>query len=421
MTSGYSLSVSVEMAHLSPEEQRWCRGKWEQLRAEGPPGFTCTFQTRPDTGVSCLLSADGHLPGGLCAFLQQFLREYRPHQSLALGDAGPPGRKSWSFRPADPAGGRASATTALRAFWNPVVILRLSAAVGGERLAVVGDDGRVRMVDLQSAEQWYQSRGHTHAASRHDGVMPAVAFEWPTGAASVAWSPDGTRLAVGFEEGTIGIWGPSSSPHELFNWRGHTDAVTSLSWSPDGGAIAAACEEEFTASVWEAATGRLLYRSQEREPYAVAWSPDGERLLVACSDCTLRVLAAGRHGEELLCAQCESCAHSLAWSPQGDWALSLQDDGSVCLWNTRTNVIHIRGMWDTRLLDAAWSTGGQFVSVVGQDRAQVWRLEDVPNPGASPVGIYRTEGARAVVWGKGGVLLFGGCDGLTCVDSGLRE
>ena len=54
---------------------------------------------------------------------------------------------------------------------------------------------------------------------------------------SVSWSPDGTRLATGSEDGTAKVW-DAAGGRELLTLKGHTGQVHSVSWSPDGTRLA---------------------------------------------------------------------------------------------------------------------------------------------------------------------------------------
>lgn len=56
---------------------------------------------------------------------------------------------------------------------------------------------------------------------------------------SVAWSPDGTRLAAGVDDGTVVIW-DAETFHLLVQLKVHTSYVHDLDWSPDGVRLATA-------------------------------------------------------------------------------------------------------------------------------------------------------------------------------------
>jgi len=60
---------------------------------------------------------------------------------------------------------------------------------------------------------------------------------------SVAWSPDGGRLATGSKDRVVKVW-DAASGQQLLNLIGHSDAVRSVAWSPDATRLAAASIDE---------------------------------------------------------------------------------------------------------------------------------------------------------------------------------
>jgi eukaryotic-like serine/threonine-protein kinase len=81
---------------------------------------------------------------------------------------------------------------------------------------------------------------------------------------TVAWSPDGMRIASGSWDQTVQVWDASSGTHPLI-YRGHTTNVNAVAWSPlhTGQRIASASgnsffKGDFVVLVWNAATGGHL-------------------------------------------------------------------------------------------------------------------------------------------------------------------
>ena len=70
---------------------------------------------------------------------------------------------------------------------------------------------------------------------------------------SMAWSPDGLRLATASLDNTTRVWNAESG-EQLHELRGHTERVYSIAWSPDGLRLATASDDR-TARVWDAGDG----------------------------------------------------------------------------------------------------------------------------------------------------------------------
>src|SRR5260370_2000534 len=89
---------------------------------------------------------------------------------------------------------------------------------------------------------------------------------------TAAWSPDGTRLALGEADGTVQVR-DAITDDILFTVHGHANHVWAVAWSPDGKRLASASWDK-TVQAWNAATGErlLTYRGHTDLVLAVAWS-----------------------------------------------------------------------------------------------------------------------------------------------------
>lgn len=73
---------------------------------------------------------------------------------------------------------------------------------------------------------------------------------------SVAFSPDGTRLASAAWDNTIRIWNAGTGT-QLTVLRGHDARVLSVAFSPDGTRLGSASDDK-TVRLWNAITGEEL-------------------------------------------------------------------------------------------------------------------------------------------------------------------
>ncbi len=107
------------------------------------------------------------------------------------------------------------------------------------------------------------------------------------GALMLAFDPSGRTLAVGSSDRTITFWNVASG-ERLHALTGHDESIHNLAFSPDGKRLASVASDH-TTRIWDPASGELLLTIPFPEtPYNLAWTPDGKRLAVLLLDRTLR-------------------------------------------------------------------------------------------------------------------------------------
>ena len=222
---------------------------------------------------------------------------------------------------------------------------------------------------------------------------------------SVAWAPDGLRLAVGGGEDFMGYTrddpnGPvvthqvaaivEAASGEVVREVPHGRSVWSLAWSPDGALLALGGCKDFGSrdgkvSLVDAASGEVLrevlYDLMVR---SVAWSPNGAQLAVGRGNGAnpgdsggyVQILDAtsGDASVELKVRGEVAC---VAWSPDGSF---VAEAGGEDLADTEVKLIvaasgavqleFLRNVEFTATWSVAWSSDGSRLAVCGHPRAK---------------------------------------------------
>jgi WD40 repeat protein len=168
-------------------------------------------------------------------------------------------------------------------------------------------------------------------------------------------------------------------------FTGHTDAVRSIAFSPDGNRIASASSDR-TIRVWDATTGEVVagpFTEHASWVRSIAFSPDGQRIASASDDCTVRVWDAAT-GQ--ITAAGPFTGHinwvlSVAFSPDGKRIASASEDRTVRVWDAVTGQIvagPFMGHTDA-VRSVAFSPGGRHIASASSDRTiRVWDATVLP-------------------------------------------
>ncbi len=205
--------------------------------------------------------------------------------------------------------------------------------------------------------------------------------------ATVAWSPDGKRIASGSGDQTVQVWDADNGAHS-FVYRGHTTNINAVAWSParTRQRVASASGNSFfkgehVVQVWDAATKThsLTYQGHTQPVRAVAWSPDGTQIASGSEDKTVQVWDAGSGSLSFSYSRHTGIVSSVAWSPDGKRIASASDDTTVQVWDART-ATPIFSFSHTSMVNAvAWSPDGMSIASAsgnvflgGEHSVQVW-------------------------------------------------
>ncbi|KDN36821.1 hypothetical protein RSAG8_10603, partial [Rhizoctonia solani AG-8 WAC10335] len=169
--------------------------------------------------------------------------------------------------------------------------------------------------------------------------IPALnhqSWEIGSGVLSIAHSPDGTRIAVGCENGTISIYDSREGSLLTGPLSGHTNWVRCVVFSPDGTRILSS-SSDCTIRLWNALDGNPISAPFEGHTHpvkSVAFSSDGSRIVSGSWDSTVRIWDAASGNPVMPALEGhEWGVNCVAFQPNGTLAASGGNDHTVRLWD----------------------------------------------------------------------------------------
>lgn len=251
-------------------------------------------------------------------------------------------------------------------------VISVAWAPDGTRIASGGLDGTVQVWSAKDGQRQRTYRGHMR-------VFPAPNVY------TVSWSPDSTRIASAGNSATIHVW-DATSGQKMQLYKGHSNILANIfhvSWSSNGKYIASTNmslnPSEEAIHIWNAVDGHRLLKidlrrtfTQTSSPGDVAWSPDGQ-LIAGSWNTKVRIYRVDTGKHIFTYENHDDWVANVAWSPDGKYLVSSANE-KIDVWEAATGITcvpYINHGGNVR--DVAWSPNGKYLASASNDRTvHVW-------------------------------------------------
>jgi WD40 repeat protein len=204
----------------------------------------------------------------------------------------------------------------------------------------------------------------------------------------VAWSADGKTVAS-IKGATIRLWDPATGKERFLEYEGHQGGVNAVALSPDGKLLATGGEN---VRLWDPATAKPV-RQIAAQGTSLAFSPDGKLLATAGGNGKTAHVWEAATGKEVFKLDGPRLLRAVAFSPDGKVLATGDEQGTLRLWDVakREQLHEIDLKSGAENLSLAFSPDGKTLACAGG-----W------NEGGVPAGITINLQNRVTITGKAG-------------------
>jgi WD40 repeat protein/class 3 adenylate cyclase len=231
----------------------------------------------------------------------------------------------------------------------------------GSRIAAPSIDGTTKMWDAATGQELLTLQGHSDAV-------------W-----SVAFNADGSQLVTAGADRTVIVW-EAATGEKVATFSGHTESVNRAVFSPVANdARIATVSDDGTSRIWDTKTGRELVTVSDGSGTfnAVAFSPDGTRIATGQTGGITKVWDAESGEEVLVLSGHTDIVLAVAFNPDGTRLATGSFDGTVKVWDAATgeSLLTITGHHDSVIYSLAFSPDGSHLATSSSDNTvKLWSV-----------------------------------------------
>lgn len=239
-------------------------------------------------------------------------------------------------------------------------VTTLAFSPDGSKLAAGGRDGMVKLWDPRTGRNVATWKGHT-------GMLRCVVF-----------NPKGTMIASAGEDKLIRVWDVKSG-HTTATLKGHEESVESLAFSRDGKTLASVASD--SVIMWNATNGGRIGKLGDAggaPTSSIVFNSDGKTLATGDFEGTVKLWnVATRKPQAVLTKRGKGFStpvQSLAFSPDGTTLAAGQSNDKVIFWDVKTRkswTTHVRARRGERVVDMisglAFSADGRTIATVSAE------------------------------------------------------
>jgi WD40 repeat protein len=286
--------------------------------------------------------------------------------------------------------------------WGPVRSVAYSPT--SHLVASGSDDRLIHLWNAQTGQRFKTLMGHM------DPVR------------SVAFSSDGASLVSGSSDSTIRIWDTTTADCKM-TFRDFTGSVRSVALSPDGN-TALSGSDGHSICIWDISFGpdQQVHQSNEDltgDITSLALSSSGDRIASSSTNeygIQIRDLSTGEKTLALIGHSDQ--VNSLDFSMDGQYLLSGSEDGTIRVWDAKTNYTGQTLIHDSPVRTAIFAPFGNRIVSIGTEDDDVcwWQLESRSGFNARLLLQKHSDWVRSAAFSPGGRwIASGAADNTVCM------